>query len=232
MPVHNARPYVAAAIESVLSQDFNAFELLIIDDASTDGSFDVLRNYRNHPKVRILSNKKRLGRGGTRNRIIRLARGKYITPCDADDKMMGRNLRRLSAYLDRHPFVGAVYGDMRVHEFTVKGRLVRKSTLGRDCEKTWDLLENTINHAGSMIRLSCLKRVGGYDENIRYAEDWSLWLKLSEIVPVKYLGGPPVYLWMRRPSKDRSRNFTDGIERIRREAIERRYGLRLKDAAP
>ncbi|HTL71040.1 MAG TPA: glycosyltransferase family A protein [Candidatus Eisenbacteria bacterium] len=231
MPVYNARPSVASAIESVLAQDHPSFELVIVDDASTDGSGEVLRKYRGHPRVRIYANARRLGRGGTRNRILRLARGRYVTPCDADDRMLKGNLRKLSAYLDRHPAVGAAYGDMRVHEFDGKGRLIRKHTLARDCEKTWDLLENVINHAGSMIRLSFLRKIGGYDENVRYADDWSMWLKLSEVAPIKYLGGPPLYLWKRQMTRAKSRIVTHGVARIRREAIARRYGFGRKAGA-
>ncbi|HTL71039.1 MAG TPA: glycosyltransferase family A protein [Candidatus Eisenbacteria bacterium] len=227
MPVHNARPYVAAAIESVLAQDHPSFELVIVDDGSTDGTAGVLQRYRDRPGVRIVSNKKRLGRGRSRNLITRLSRGIYLSPCDADDVMLPGNLKTLGRYLDRHPDVGAVYADVRMETVDRRGRVLKQNGIrGRDCNRTWDLFDYAVNHPGCMMRKSCLVRVGGYDEKVAYVDDWSLFLKLAEITRIRYLPGRAYYVWRQHPGNVRKctrRDLMD-LARLRHEAFVRRYG--------
>ena len=227
MPAYNAAPYVREAVESVLAQDFEPFELVVVDDASTDSTWGHLRGYSKHPKVRLFRNRRNLGAGATRNRILRLARGEYITPCDADDLLLPKALERLSRYLDRYPKVGAVYGDILELMTDQDNALVRPPAIcGKDHNEAWDLIDNAVNHAGSMIRKSLMLKVGGYDESVYSVDDWSLWLKLAEISRFKYLRGEVFYVWRRRPSSltQTDRNWHSDVEKIRLEAIRRRYG--------
>ncbi len=230
MPVHNARLYVAAAIESVLAQDHPSFELVVVDDASTDGTAEALHRFEGHPRIRIVSNKKRRGRGASRNLITRLSKGAYLSPCDADDLMLKGNLKALSRYLDCHPRVGVVYADMQLETVDKRGRVLKKREIkGRDCNETWDLFDNAVNHPGCMMRKSCLLKVGGYDEDIDYGDDWSLWMKLGEVTRFTYLPNKVYYLWRRHPGsikKYTPRNLKD-FARIRMEAVRRRYGRRF-----
>src|SRR5688572_19556869 len=201
MPVFNARPFLEQAIESVLAQDHRDFELLIGDDASTDGSQEVLERYRNHGRVRVFTNQRNEGAAATRNSLIRLAAGDYITPCDADDLMVATNMTTLSRFLDDHAEVGAVYGDILELLTDAEGNLIdAPRVVGQDCRKTWDLVQNSVNHGGSMIRRSALLAAGGYDESVRTVDDWSMWLRLAEVSEIRYLEGAVLYIWRRHPS--------------------------------
>lgn len=225
MPAYNVASYVGEAIESVLAQHFDAFELLVGDDGSTDGTATVLERFARHPRVRVLSHRLNLGAAATRNELLREARGDYVTPCDADDLMLPGNLRRLSGFLDGHPEVGVVYGDLLVLEVGPDdGLLEPPSICGTDCNRTWDLVENVVNHGGSMSRRELMLRVGGYDETVYSVDDWSLWLKMAEVTRIHYLAGEVYYAWRRHP---RSMTRTDtrydrDVARIRREAARRR----------
>lgn len=229
MPTYNASRYVEEAIESVLAQNHRQFELLIADDGSQDNTLKVISQYRHHPKVRIFSNEKNLGPGTTRNKLVCLSKGEYITPCDDDDLMLQNNLKKLSHYLDIHPMIGMVYGDLLVLDVGKDGALLSKPCIsGKDPDQTWDLLENAIGHPGCMIRKSLILKVGGYDETVYSVDDWSLWLKLSEITKFKYLEGKIYYVWRKNPQSI-TRNdpkANSDLQRLIREAVQRRYGIK------
>jgi glycosyltransferase involved in cell wall biosynthesis len=226
MPAFNAAEYIGEAIASILDQEFESFELVIVDDGSTDSTWNLMKQYAKHPKVRVLRNAKNLGAGRTRNLLTELASGEYITPCDADDLLLPGVLRKFNDYLDSHPGVGAVYGDVLELMTDPDKIVVRPPTLyGKNADDGWDLIENTVNHAGSMIRKSLMVQVGGYDESVYSIDDWSLWLKLAEITRFKYMKGEISYVWRRHPSSltQTDRNWHRDVEKIRNEAIARRY---------
>ena len=227
MPAHNAAAFIDEAIESVLAQDFASFELVIIDDGSSDATWPHMRRWAKHGNVRLYRNKTNLGAGATRNRLLSLVRTDYFTPCDADDLLLPGALKRLSGYLDKHPRIGAVYGDVLELMTDRRNRVVRPAMIhGKDARQAWDLVENPINHAGSMSRTALLRRVGGYDESVYSVDDWSLWMKLAEITRFKYLPGEIYYLWRRHPASltQTDRNWHRDVQKIRDEAIQRRYG--------
>lgn len=230
MPAYNAARYIKEAIESVLAQDYNPFELLIADDASIDDTFGIIQRYRRHPKVRIFTHQKNLGVGAARNRLIRLARGQYITPCDADDLMLSGNLKRLSEFLDLHPRFGVVYANVLALEVNKENQLLQvPQVYGTDCRRVWDLNQNVINHPGSMIRKSLILKVGGYDETVYSVDDWSLWLRLAEVTKFKYLEKEIYYLWRRNPMSitRTDKKYGADVLKIIKETTKRRYGIQL-----
>jgi glycosyltransferase involved in cell wall biosynthesis len=231
MPAYNAAEYIGEAIDSVLAQNFASFELVVVDDASQDDTWKLLKLYSKHPQVRLFRNRRNIGAGATRNRLTTLARGEYITPCDADDLLLRGALKRFSQYLDKHASVGVVYGDILELMTDRNKALVRAPQIcGKDYRQTWDLIENAINHAGSMIRKSLMLKVGGYDESVYSIDDYSLWLKLAEISRIKYMQGEIYYIWRRHPFSltQTERNYDRDFAKIQYEAIERRYGRKVR----
>ena len=226
MPVYNAAPYVEEAIESVLGQHFDAFELLVGDDGSTDGTAAVLRRYARHPRVRVLTHPMNRGAAATRNALLREARGRLRHAVRRRrPRCSPGNLRRLSGFLDAHPEIGVVYGDLLVLELGLDDELLGSPSIsGADCNRTWDLVENVVNHGGSMSRRELLLRAGGYDEGVYSVDDWSLWLKVAELTRIDYLAGEVYYVWRRHPrSMTRMETRYDrDVARIRRAAAQRR----------
>ena len=102
IPVYNRERYISVAIESILAQSFTDFELLIIDDGSTDRSREVVESYID-PRVRLVCNDENLGTPKTRNKGLQLARGEYIALLDSDDYAYPDRLKKQVAFLDSHP---------------------------------------------------------------------------------------------------------------------------------
>src|SRR5882672_2663017 len=107
LPVWNAERYLAGSIESVLDQTFADFELLIVDDASTDGSRALIERYRDR-RIRLVENEKNLGVTRSLNLGLERARGRYVARADADDLCAPERLERQVAFLDAHPEVALV----------------------------------------------------------------------------------------------------------------------------
>jgi glycosyltransferase involved in cell wall biosynthesis len=107
MCVFNAEAFLHEAMGSIFAQTFRDFELIVVDDASTDRTPEILAGYTD-PRIRVIRNSSNLGVGRARNRGLRLARGKYIAMHDADDASVPDRLAQEVAYLESHPEVGLV----------------------------------------------------------------------------------------------------------------------------
>lgn len=105
MPVYNGEKYLNEAIDSILSQTFTDFELLIIDDGSTDSSADIIRSY-DDKRIRFVQNEKNLKIAATRNKGLELATGEYIVLMDCDDVSIPERIYKQVAFMDKNPEVG------------------------------------------------------------------------------------------------------------------------------
>ncbi len=202
MAAHNAQAWIAEAIESVLAQNFRDFELIVVDDGSTDRTAEIVRRYRKHPELRFFQNQTQMGIPATRNKILKLSRGKYIAVCDADDAMRPSFLKHFTEFMEKNPKTGWVYGNRvaideagqplaRVRALAMNGRIEYK--------------RNVMQHAGAMIRKSLMVRAGGYDESFNSCEDYDLAFKIAARSEVKALPGEPQYLYRWHP-ENTSRN--------------------------
>lgn len=178
LPVYNGEAYLREAVDSVLRQTYPDFELLVIDDGSTDGTPDILRSYED-PRLRVVRNEVNQGLARTLNRGLQLARGEYVARQDADDVWEPELLAVQVAFLDRNPdiaMVGCAFREIDQH-----GTPGRTRTLPCSPDEIhWDLhFHNTFIHSGVTIRREVLLRAGGYNENCAYGEDYELWLRLA-----------------------------------------------------
>jgi len=115
MPVFNAAPYLAQSIDSILSQTFSNFEFIIIDDASTDSSWKIIKSFARKDKhIRSYRNKINLGVSLTSNIAISLARGKYLARQDADDISAPNRLEKQLKYLKSHPNTVVIGGQCTI----------------------------------------------------------------------------------------------------------------------
>ncbi len=123
MPVYNAEKYLKTAIESILKQTFSDFELLIINDGSTDGSEEIIRSF-NDKRIRLFNNEQNLGIIKTLNKGLNLAKGEYIIRMDADDISLPDRLELQVKYMEENPGIGIsgtqarIFGDTK--KFTIK----------------------------------------------------------------------------------------------------------------
>ena len=182
LAVYNAEKYLAAAIDSILNQTFPDFELIVINDGSTDKSLKILQRYADRdPRIRLFSRENR-GIAKTRNELTQLAQGELIAVMDADDVMMPDRLANQVAFLGSHPEVVCVGG---AHDFIDEaGRvLFRKEDPSDDGTIQQLALQGytPINHPSAMIRRDALLQIGGYPENMATVGDLDLFLRLGEI---------------------------------------------------
>lgn len=181
LPTYNAAPYVQEAVESVLTQTFNDFELLVIDDGSTDGTVDTVRGF-NDERIELIH---RDGSGitGALNHGITEASGTYIARQDGDDRSAPERFEMQVEFLERNPDVGLVGTATDIIDES--GRVVdRRHVL--EHPSVDDLLEhNHYVHGSVMMRRNAVEAVGGYDETFEYTEDYDLWLRIADEYAVR-----------------------------------------------
>ncbi len=100
-PAYNAAPYIGQAIESVQAQTLADWEMIIVDDASTDDTAQAVRRYLSDPRIRFLQNERNMGAGYTRNRALEAAQGEWIAVLDADDWFAPQRLEKLTAFAEQ-----------------------------------------------------------------------------------------------------------------------------------
>ena len=111
-PAYNAAPYIGQAIESVQAQTLTDWEMIIVDDASTDGTAQVVQRYLSDPRIKFLQNEQNMGAGYTRNRALDAAQGEWIAVLDADDWYAPHRLERLVAFAE--DWAVDVVGDLSI----------------------------------------------------------------------------------------------------------------------
>jgi glycosyltransferase involved in cell wall biosynthesis len=175
MPVHNALPFLDQSIRSILEQTLADFEFVILDDASTDGSGELLREWsRRDQRIHLHESKKRLGLSGSSNAVASKARAPIVARMDADDVAHPDRLKRQWNVLASRPDV-AVIGTL-CNGIDASGRVVRP----RD---RWRLVRRSVYvpfpHGSAMFRREVFDQVGGYDEESSGGEDQDLFSRMA-----------------------------------------------------
>ncbi len=172
MPAYNAERYILPSILSVLAQTFEDFELVVVDDCSTDRTADILSSIRDK-RLRVLRNQANLGIVGSLNRAMAEARGRYIARIDADDYCLPTRFAKQKRYLDQHPDVLLIGAET----FILEGKHVRHDRRRADPDPAvlrWQcLVSNPVGHPTMMFRADAVAALGTYlREEFRYAEDF------------------------------------------------------------
>ena len=179
MAAHNAAPYLRQAVLSILGQSFADFELIIVDDASTDETAAILAGMAD-PRLRLVVSPANVGAVAARNMGFALVRGSYLAIQDADDISHPTRLARQVEHLDRHPGDVLVASDIRqMHQ---GGEMIRPRTGGTASPLLLDWmlhLGNPLGFSSVMMRVSALQRLPEFlRESRRYAEDYDLYARL------------------------------------------------------
>lgn len=195
--VFNCQRYIAQAIESILDQTFQDFEMVIVDDASTDGTAAILRSYaQRDSRIRVFRNETNQGPVKTMNIGLKQARGEFVAVQDADDLSLPHRLETQVNLLRADPQLAMVGGKGSVVD--EEGEELRVSTHEfKDSGEVKQYLreKHLFIHSSVMFRRRSLEAIGGYDEFFLYSHDYDVYLRLAEKYDILYYEEEPLVKW-------------------------------------
>ncbi|WP_404420845.1 glycosyltransferase family 2 protein [Nibricoccus sp. IMCC34717] len=199
MPAYQASSTLRRAVESVLAQDFSDYELVIINDGSTDGTAAVAEACASDPKVRLINLPSNVGAAAAMNVGWRSSDSDFVAILDADDVAVPERLRLQVEYLSAHPSTSVLGGAAHfVEEGTTFRETVWKQTHHRDLRRNrW--YESPFVHPTVLMRRSFLELTGGYTDGLRLGEDYDLWMRGFMYPEVRYANlAQPLVLYTTR----------------------------------
>lgn len=182
LPVYNAALYLSEAIQSILNQTYSNFELIIIDDASTDNSWIIITQFAQQDKrIRTFRNERNLKLSKTLNLGIEHASGIYIARMDADDISLPDRLEKQVAYMNMHPEVGISGGSMEIMRATGDVFAKRTYHLNDQDIRSHIFRYSPYSHPLIIMRKTILNKVGGYRDEYNPAEDYELYFRIGAV---------------------------------------------------
>lgn len=181
VPVYNAAPFIAGTIRAVLAQTFENFELILLNDGSTDNSAEIIAEF-DDPRIRYAENERNLGISATRNKLVSMARGTYIAVLDNDDICLPQRLETQVRFLDEHPDI-AIAGTWFELFCPKTSPLLRRLLLSPGwvwCQPPFPTLKdawrgNVLMHPTAMYRRDVFAAYGiSYNAEYTPAEDYDL----------------------------------------------------------
>ncbi len=200
IPVRNGKDYIQEALDSVLSQSFRDFEVVIIDDGSDDFDYASLESQDDRIRVIRLSGR---GVSHARNAGMRVAKGEFFAFLDADDVWFPGKLEAQIRYFDLNPHVGVVFGQFLRWPPGPDGKFPSAASLSTDCSNLtapesersgWIygrlLMGLLVGMNTAVIRRTIYKQIGEFNESMRIGEDYDFWLRASRMGEMHSLNGP------------------------------------------
>ncbi len=187
LAVYNGAALLRASVGSILAQTFTDFELLVVDDGSTDETPAILREYKDS-RLRVVKNERNLGLTRSLNRGLAEARGKFIARHDADDLSDARRLEKQVAFLSQHPEVQLL--GTCAWRISPEGRTTGPNDLPvtHDAIRWASVTDNPFLHTSVMFRRDCvLGEFRGYEERFAICQDFELWNRIAARYPVANL---------------------------------------------
>lgn len=214
VPVYNAAPYLRETLDSILSSTYRPIEVVMVDDGSRDDSLTIAQTYcKQHIECRVIQQENR-GVSSARNTAINAAKGVYILPVDADDKIADKFIEKAVDVINRDDNIrvvgcrcwmfGAVDKEWKLQKFSHE-LLARKNMIP----------------ATAMYRKSDWERCGGYCEQEIYREDWDFWLSMMELGGTFYKLNEVLFFY--RISMGSRRTLAQKHKKIIVDAINRRH---------
>jgi glycosyltransferase involved in cell wall biosynthesis len=225
MPNHNYGRYIEKAVDSILSQTISDWELIIIDDGSTDNSIALLEKYKSNPKIKIIEQENK-GLNITNNVAIRLARGKYIVRVDADDFIDENFLLVLANTLDQKPDIGLVYPDF--YHIDLNGNII-ETVRRQKIESEVELLDLPAHGACTMFRHDILLNLGSYNEDFSCQDGYDIWIRFIEKYKPYNINVPLFYYRQHGVSLTKNEHkILDTRREIKKTFIKNKGGIKRK----
>jgi glycosyltransferase involved in cell wall biosynthesis len=211
---YNHESFVVESLQSVVSQDYDAIELIIVDDFSIDKSREnILQFVENNSTTRFIFNKKNLGNCRSFNQALKIAQGKYIIDLSTDDVMLPNRISEQVEIFEKSAKVGLVFSDCEYID--EQSRKIEHSTFNDFRKKKNEFPIGNVytkllgkklylNPPTMMVRKTIFDQLGGYDETLTY-EDFDFWLRASRICEFDYF--PEILMQQRMLSGSHSTKF-------------------------
>jgi glycosyltransferase involved in cell wall biosynthesis len=222
IPTYNCENYICETIDSVFAQTYQDFEIIVVDDGSTDNTKEVLKKYSD--RIRYFFQEKS-GPSVARNAGVRASLGEYLAFLDSDDIWLRNKLEIQIKIMDSSPEVGLICTDgekfnnegmlaTSLRPSLAKHALFKKDSLKFRISQTeindgsifkGDLykelcLGNVVVTSSVLVRSSCLRKIGDFDKGLNVAEDYDLWIRISQKYQILYLNRVTVRYRIRRDS--------------------------------
>lgn len=224
-PTFNRSSYLLFAVDSVLKQTYENWELIIVDDGSTDNTRDLLDSYLVDPRIQYCFQTNR-GQSVARNRGLSLAKGAFIGFLDSDDIWLPDKLEKQLALFERFPDADIVHGDEVTIDENGNEISFQNMTRYSGVITAQLLADNCVSMTTALARKDCFERLGGFDESDRVADDYALWLKFSTRYRFHY---HPEYVTLYRATPDQL--STDKTRRFEaNEQILKKFFIRFPHA--
>ncbi len=226
MSVYNGEKYLKEALESILDQTFGDFEFIIINDGSTDNSYEILKSYKDK-RMKII-NQENMGLAKSLNKAIKLAQGEYIARMDTDDISLPTRLEKQVDVIMSSSTVGLVGSWYEIIDELGRELVKVKVPCDFDYLREYMFYENNpICHGSVMLKRGPFAQAGRYREVFKYAQEYDLWLRLMEICDFEII---EEYLYQLRISLSSASTLSGGEQRqcglsARRCALLRKRGL-------
>jgi glycosyltransferase involved in cell wall biosynthesis len=195
IPTYNRGELLCETIDSVLAQTYHDFEIIVVDDGSTDNTAQLLSRYQDDVRL-VYRAHKNCGVAATRNHGIRLARGEFLAFLDSDDRWLPQKLERQVQFADAHPEYGLIATE--ISSFNKRGVVEAQNKAATYRIKNGHVVEqllfgNWIQTSTVLARRECVQAVGGFDEEVgQFGEDWLTWMRIASRSAIYFLPEPLV----------------------------------------
>jgi len=182
MPAYNAEKYISEAIESILNQTFKDFEFIIIDDGSTDRTWEIIQEYaKKDERIVPLKNEKNLKTTVTLNKGVDLSKGKYLVRMDADDWSYPDRIQEQFEFMEKNPEIAVSGGSIEVCDENLMIKNKRKYPLSDNEIRKKIFRYNPFAHPSIILRKNKVLEVGKYDEKLPLTQDYDLYFRLGNV---------------------------------------------------
>ena len=179
---YNGAKFIAESLQSALNQSYNNYEIIIVDDGSTDNSVEIINSFLENQKVKLITSE-HLGAPNSRNTVVKNSKGDFIVWLDSDDVILQGTLEKYYKYIKQNPVCDVIYGNLIVtnENLQPENNMIFLNWFGKNYYMPGQMLmQNLIPNVSTAIRRSLFDKFGNYDQEFRRAHDYQFWARIVE----------------------------------------------------
>lgn len=180
IPTYNQADFLPKAIQSALNQTYRDWEMIIVDDGSTDNTEEIVKGYK-ESRIRYIVKKYNFGVSAARNTGIKNSGGKYIAFLDSDDEWFPEKIScQMKIFQKEDSKCGVVCTGGYIIKDNKKTISIKSISLSSNSFYRKILLENTVGTSTVLVKKECFEKVGLFDESLKNCEDWDMWIRIAK----------------------------------------------------